>query len=60
MRILVLIGSALLGLWGFIGVLIIEIIILATTKTLTKTSYLYPLIPFNRKKLMRLLFRTRK
>jgi len=40
--------------------LAIEIVILARTKTLTKTSYLYPLIPFNRKKLMRLLFRTRK
>lgn len=60
MRIFLLIGSALLGLWGFIGALAIEIVILARTKTLTKTSYLYPLIPFNRKKLMRLLFRTRK
>lgn len=60
MRVLLLIGVALLGLWGFIGVLVIEIALLATTKTLTKTSYLYPLIPFNRKKLMRLLFRTRK
>jgi stage V sporulation protein AF len=59
-RIALLIGSALLGLWGFLIVLVIELIVLSTTKTLTKTSYLYPLIPFNRKKLMRLLFRTRK
>jgi stage V sporulation protein AF len=50
----------MLGLWGFLGVLVIAAAILATTKTLTKTSYLYPLIPFNGRKLMRLLFRTRK
>ena len=60
MRVLLLIGVALLGLWGFLGVLVIEIVMLATTKTLTKTSYLYPLSPFNGKKLKRLLFRTNK
>lgn len=59
-RIALLIGSAALGLWGFLGVFVISIIVLAMTKTLTKTSYLYPLIPFNGRKLMRLLFRTRK
>ena len=59
-RIALLTGSAMLGLWGFLGVLVIAAAILATTKTLTKTSYLYPLIPFNGRKLMRLLFRTRK
>ncbi len=59
-RVMLLIGAAALGLWGFLGVLVIALIILATTKTLTKTSYLYPLIPFNGKKLMRLLFRTKK
>ncbi len=60
LRIGLLIGAALVGIWGFAVVLVISIIVLATTKTLTKTSYLYPLIPFDRKKLMRLIFRTRK
>ncbi len=59
-RIALLIGSALLGLWGFAAVFILALIVLSTTKTLTKTSYLYPLIPFDGRKLMRLLFRTRK
>lgn len=60
LRIGLLVGSALLGLWGFGAVMLIAIAVLAATKTLTKTSYLYPLIPFDRKKLMRLMFRTRK
>ncbi len=59
-RVLLLIGVALLGLWGFLGALVIAIVVMATTKTLTKTSYLYPLLPFNGKKLMRLMFRTKK
>ncbi|GAB1477152.1 spore germination protein [Bacillota bacterium] len=59
-RVLLLIGVALLGLWGFLGMLAINAVIMATTKTLTKTSYLYPLIPFNGKKLARLIFRTNK
>lgn len=60
MRVLLLIGTALFGIFGFLGVLVFEIVILATTKTITKTSYLYPLIPFDGKKLVRLFFRTRK
>lgn len=60
MRILLLIGSAIFGLWGFIGTFTIELLILCFTKTITGTSYVYPLIPFNGKKLIRLLFRTRK
>jgi len=33
--------------------------VMATTKTLVGTSYLYPLIPFNKTAMKRLLFRTK-
>lgn len=60
MRVLLLVGVAFLGLWGFLIALALVITILAFTKTITGTSYLYPLIPFNGKKLARLLFRVKK
>ena len=39
---------------------IINTIIIATTKTITGDSYLYPLIPFDRAKLLKLIFRWKK
>ncbi|MGL6174438.1 MAG: spore germination protein [Cellulosilyticaceae bacterium] len=58
-RMVLLIGTGLFGLWGFIGGLIINIIFLATTKSITGESYLYPLIPFNWNALKHVIFRTR-
>lgn len=60
MRVLLLIGAALFGLWGFLGAFLLELLILGFTKTVTGTSYLDPLIPFHGKKLISLLFRTKK
>ncbi len=60
MRVLLLIASALFGWWGFGGGLLLELVILARTKTITGTSYLYPLIPFDGRKLLGLLVRTKK
>jgi stage V sporulation protein AF len=60
MRVILLIGAALLGIWGFVIALLLIIVLLVSTKTITKTSYLYPLIPFDGRKLMRLFFRTPK
>ena len=45
-------------LQGFGGGLIIGFIMLASTRTFTGEPYLYPLIPFNGRALMHLLFRT--
>lgn len=59
MRILLIILSGVFGLWGFIGGLIVILIIMATTKTIAGDNYFYPLIPFNWKKLKNLIFRTR-
>jgi len=60
MRVFILIGSAILGLWGALIAVIINFIILVRTKNLVGGSYLYPLIPFDWETLRKLLFRTRK
>ena len=60
MRILVLIGVAILGLWGAIIALLINLIVLVKTKNIVGTSYLFPVYPYNKEKLKRLVFRTKK
>jgi stage V sporulation protein AF len=58
-RMLLLILCGMFGFWGFIGGIVILLIIMGTTKTVAGDKYFYPLIPFNWKKLKNLLFRTR-
>lgn len=60
MRLLLLTASFFFGWWGLLAMLLFQVILLLRTKTVTNTSYLYPLIPFNGKKLTQLIFRTRK
>ena len=57
-RILMLVGAYVLGIWGIVLGAAASFIVMATTKTLTGESYLYPLIPFHWSSLKRLLFRT--
>lgn len=59
MRISLLIGIAIFNLWGFIGVMLLYIILLATNKTPGGKSFLYPLFPFNAKALKNSIFRKR-
>lgn len=47
MRVMLLIMCALLGRYGFLAGLIFMGYLLYQNKTISKTSYLYPLIPFN-------------
>ncbi len=56
-RILLLILTALGGLWGFIGGLLLMLIVAATTRPASGGSYLFPLIPFHGPALLRLLIR---
>ena len=56
-RILLLILTAALDVWGFIAGISILMLTLALTKTLSGRCYLYPLIPFEWKALKRLLLR---
>ena len=61
LRILLLIATALFGIWGFGGGFAAILILLATNRTVNgKRSYLYPLIPFNGRALWTLLFRVKK
>ncbi len=47
MRVLTLILTYFLNLWGFILGLLITVVLIATNKTVTGKGYLYPVIPFN-------------
>lgn len=60
MRMGLLLMSGIGGWWGFaVGVVLIPVIV-ATNRTVTgKRGYLYPVIPFNGRALVRLLFRVR-
>lgn len=57
LRIISLILTSIFGIWGWIIGIVIDIVALVSNKTLLGTSYLYPLIPFNGKKLFRHIFR---
>lgn len=59
-RIALLIAVYFFGIYGLAAGTLLLFIIMATTKTLTGGSYLYPLIPFDAKILKRLIFRTQK
>lgn len=59
-RVLMLIGAHVIGWPGMVGVFILSVAVMAGTKTIVGTSYLYPLIPWDGTKLKRLLFRTKK
>lgn len=60
LRIMILVGVAVGGFWGALAALLVGLIVTATTRTISNTSYLYPLLPFNGRALKRLLLRTRK
>ncbi len=56
-RVFLILTTGLLGLWGFIGGLIIIIISAITTPTFAGMSYFWPLYPFDWQALKNLLFR---
>lgn len=55
-KLFIIIGTALLGLWGYVGTIVVGLIFLATMKSFGK-PYLYPLIPFNFKALLKTVIR---
>ena len=57
MRIILLILVQLFGIYGYIGGILFVITLICTNKTLSGKSYLYPLIPFRWKALLRNFFR---
>lgn len=56
-RMLFLVLTALFGVWGFVGGVLLVGIVLATTQTALGTGYLYPIFPFDRVALRRLVVR---
>ena len=56
-RMLLLVLIWLWDWWGFAAGIVITLTLIATAKPLVGKGYLYPLIPFDRKKLARLLYR---
>ncbi|MBP3369212.1 MAG: spore germination protein [Clostridia bacterium] len=61
MRIILLVLTALFGIWGYGGGVLLIITLVATNKTANgKRNYLYPLIPLDLKALRTLLFRVKK
>lgn len=61
MRIMLLVLSGIFGFWGFLAGVAVILILLCTNRTLNgECTYLYPLIPFNFKALLTVLFRIRK
>lgn len=59
-RILMLVGAHFLGWPGMAAAFILSVTVMAATKTIVGTSYLYPLVPWEGEKLKRLVFRTKK
>lgn len=59
MRILNLILTAIFGVWGYIAAILILVVSIASNRTVSNQSYLYPLLPFNWKQLKHQLIRTR-
>ena len=56
-RMVFLVCTWLLHGWGLLLGMLIMLVVLVTTRTAVGGSYLYPVIPFNGKALMRLLYR---
>ncbi len=56
-RMMLIALIALFNVWGFVAGIVIIVIEIATTKTVTGQSYLFPLIPFNGSALLSLLLR---
>lgn len=59
MRILLLILTVLFNFWGFLVGCLAIFLFIAFNKTLSGKSYLYPLIPFHGKEILRRFFRVR-
>ncbi len=59
MRILILILTAVFGLAGYMTGVLISFLSMLFNRTVSGKSYLYPLIPFDRKQLARRIFRKR-
>ncbi len=56
-RLMLLILTASFNIWGYIAGILLSIVMVAFNKTLAGRNYLYPLIPWDGRQLVRRLFR---
>lgn len=59
MRIINLILTAIFGIYGYVGAILLFLLSIAFNKTLSDKSYIYPLLPFNFRQLAKRLLRLR-
>lgn len=59
LRIINLLLTQWFGIVGYVGGIVLTILLIAGNRTIFNTSYLYPLIPFNGEKLKSRMFRRR-
>lgn len=59
MRILTLLTTQWFGLWGYIGGIAVTVLSICCNRTVSRRSYIYPLIPLEWKKLKNRLIRRR-
>ncbi|MBE5938511.1 MAG: spore germination protein [Lachnospiraceae bacterium] len=57
MRVITLIATGIFGIYGYVAGVVLSVLALACNKSFKGYSYLYPLIPFNAKQLLRRFFR---
>ncbi len=57
MRIILICLTAAFGLWGFIGGIVLVLTLIVTNRTISGKSYIYPILPFNGKQVLRRFFR---
>ena len=61
MRMMILALVYFLGIWGFVAGILLFLFFVATNRTISKKHhYLYPLIPFNARDMLRLIIRRKK
>lgn len=59
MRMINLILTAIFGIWGYVGGILLFVVAIVTNRTVSGESYIYPLFPFNLKQLSNRLLRKR-
>lgn len=59
MRMLTLVLTAIFGVYGYIGGVLLCLLAIVKNKTVSGQSYIYPLLPFNLKQLSKRIFRHR-
>ncbi len=59
LRMILLVLTQFFGIYGFVGGILLTIILLATNKTISGSGYFYPVLPFNLKEFGRRMLRRR-